>query len=82
MEADEKHHHMFRKSVEGVTHLVTRISHSAREIDDHNGGLMAKQLALRLGEFWQLVDCPLTSEQWEALVKERCQGGHNPFLGR
>lgn len=34
MQPDEAHHHMFRKTVEGTTHLVTRISHNAKEIDD------------------------------------------------
>lgn len=82
MERDEAHHHMFRKNVEGVTHLVTRISHSAREIDDGLGKLMANQCCLQLREFWDLVDCPLDEGAWDALVVERCAGGSNPFLGR
>jgi hypothetical protein len=41
---------------------------------------MGKQLYLQLAEFWKLVDCPLTEEEWDALVAERCQGGQNPFL--
>jgi hypothetical protein len=82
MERDENHHHMFRKQLEGVTQLVTRTSHGAREIDDHLGGLMAKQCCLRLGEFWALVECPLDQSGWDALVRERCSGGRNPFLGR
>jgi hypothetical protein len=81
MDRDEKHHHMFRKTIEGVTHLVTRISHGASEIDDHTGGLMAKQCCLQLGEFWDLVDCALNEDEWVALVTERCSGGRNPFLG-
>lgn len=82
MELDEAHHHMFRKSIDGVTHLVTRISHSAKEIDNGLGKLMANQLCLQLAEFWALVDCPLEEERWDALVIERCSGGRNPFLGR
>lgn len=82
MEQDETHHHMFRKRLEGVTHLVTRISHDTREIDDHLGHLMANQLCLRLREFWELVECPLAEARWDALVRERCAGGRNPFLGR
>ncbi len=79
---DESHHHMFRKRIDGVTHLVTRISHNAREIDNSLAKLMANQCCLKLAEFWQLVDCPLDEASWDALVRERCAGGRNPFLGR
>ena len=82
MERDEGHHHMFRKTLEGVTHLVTRISHDAREIDDGLGHLMANQLCLQLREFWNLVDCPLTEPEWDRLVSQRCGDGRNPFLRR
>ena len=82
MEQDENHHEMYRKTIEGVTHLVTRISHSRRQIDDGLGKLMATQCCLYLREFWQLVDCPLSEEEWDNLVRNRCRGGRNPFLGR
>jgi hypothetical protein len=80
MEADESHHHMFRKQVDGVTTLVTRISHNAKEIDDGLAKRMANQCVLQLKEFWNLVDCPLTEEEWDKLVAERCEDGKNPFL--
>lgn len=82
MVRDEAHHHMFRRTVDGVTHLVTRISHSAREIDDGLAKLMGNQCCLQLREFWDLVDCPLGEEEWDALVTARCAGGRNPLLGR
>lgn len=83
MERDENHHHMYRKTVEGVTHLVTRISHGSPEINDSLGKLMANQLCLQLREFWDLVDCPLTEAAWMDLVRERCAAdGRNPFLRR
>lgn len=82
MERDESHHHMFRKTIDGVTHLVTRISHGSNEINDSLAGLMGKQLCLQLREFWKLVECPLTEEEWVALVRERCVDGRNPFLQR
>jgi len=82
MQPDEAHHHMFRKTVEGTTHLVTRISHNAKEIDDGLGRLMASQLCLQLREFWNLVDCDLSEAQWDDLVRARCGGGRNPFLRR
>jgi hypothetical protein len=82
MERDQTHHTMYRKTLEGVTHLVTRISHGSRQIDDGLGKLMANQLCLQLAEFWRLVDCPLTEERWDELVRERCAHGRNPFLRR
>lgn len=82
MERDENHHHMFRKTIEGVTHLVTRTSHGSSEINDHLAGLMGKQLCLQVKEFWRLVDCPLSEAEWDRLVEERCRDGRNPFLGR
>jgi hypothetical protein len=82
MERDENHHHMFRKQAGGVTTLVTRISHGAKDIDDGLGRLMGKQLCLNLGEFRELIDCTLTEEMWDELVADRCQDGRNPFLFR
>jgi hypothetical protein len=82
MERDENHHHMFRKRLEGVTHLVTRISHGSGEIDDGLARLMANQLCLQQAEFWRLVDCPLSEDAWDDLIRQRCAGGRNPFLGR
>ena len=82
MVRDENHHAMFRKSIGGVTTLVTRISHGATEIGDTLGKLMASQCCLQLREFGELVDCTLSQEAWDALVAERCVDGRNPFLGR
>jgi hypothetical protein len=82
MERDEKHHHMFRKQVDGVTKLVTRVSHNSPEINDDLGKRMGNQLCLQLREFWDLIDCPLSESEWEAIVEERCVGGRNPFLNR
>jgi hypothetical protein len=82
MEPDESHHHMFRKTIDGVTHLVTRISHGSGEINDSLGRLMGNQLCLQLREFWNLIDCPLSEDEWNELVRQRCVDGRNPFLRR
>jgi hypothetical protein len=79
MTQDDNHHHMYRKTVQGVTTLITRISHGSDEISDPLAKLMAKQCCLQLREFWSLVDCSLSAEQWDQLVAERCIGG-NPFM--
>jgi hypothetical protein len=78
----DSHHRMFKKTVDGVTTLVTRISHSSQEIRGDLASLMARQCCLQVAEFWQLVECPLSQEKWDEKVKERCAGGRNPFIGR
>jgi hypothetical protein len=83
MVTDNNHHEMYRKSLpEADAHLVTRISHGSKEVGNVIGKLMARQLCLRTREFWQLVDCDLSEEGWNALVAERCDHGRNPFMGR
>jgi hypothetical protein len=82
MVSSRSHHHiMFHKDIDGVTQVVTRISHGASEIGDTIGKLMANQCFLRLREFWQLVDCSLTESAWDETVRTRSVGGRNPFLG-
>lgn len=82
MVSDENHHTMYRKTVEGVTTLVTRISHGGDAIGDGLGKLMANQCALQLAEFWTLVDCSLSEDGWNDLIRQRCVGGRNPFMMR
>ena len=82
MVPSENHHHMFRKKIDGVTTLVTRMSHDNKEITRDLALLMARQCCLTVPEFWRLVDCPLSQEQWDELVRGRCADGRNPFLRR
>jgi hypothetical protein len=81
MVRDEKHHHMFRKKIDGVTTLVTRMSHDDKEIRGDLIGLMARQCCLKAPEFWDLINCPLSEEGWVKKIKERCADGRNPFIG-
>lgn len=80
MTAANSHHTMYKKTIDGVTTLVTRISHGADTIGNDLGKRMANQCALQLREFWDLVDCTLSEDEWDTLVKERCGGGRNPFM--
>lgn len=80
MVQDENHHHMYRKTLGGVTTLVTRMSHGGNDIGDDLAKLMANQLCLQLREFWRLIDCPLSQDEWDQLVRDRCAGGVNPFF--
>jgi hypothetical protein len=79
---DEGDHEFFRKNIPGVNHLVTKISHSGKDIGDAKATRMANQLCLHLREFWSLVDCPLSEEDWEAIVRQRCPNGTNPLTRR
>lgn len=78
----ESHHHMLRKEIPGVGPLITRLSHSGGEVGDGLGKRMANQLCLQLREFWDLVDCSLTEEDWGRIAQERCLDGRNPFFVR
>jgi hypothetical protein len=65
------HHKMYRKTVEGAGLIITRVSHGKGDVGDHAAIKMAKQCRLRLHEFWDLVDCPLSEADWDAKVRER-----------
>ena len=80
MTATNSHHTMFKMDVEGVTTVVTRMSHANKPINDSLARLMGKQCYLQLREFWDLVDCPLSADDWVALIKDRIQDGRNPYM--
>lgn len=44
----------------------TKTSHGKREIDDSLLRMMAQQVGLTNGDFLDLVDCPLSREEYEA----------------
>lgn len=84
MVQDPNHHEMFRKDVDGVATLVTRLSWAGKkhQVPDHLASSMAAQACLQLAEFKRLVSCELTEGRWDALVRERCADGNNPFTRR
>lgn len=82
MSPDEGDHEFFRKNITGVNHLVTKVSHSGKDIEDAKATRMANQLCLQLGEFWRLIDCSLSERDWETIVRQRCPNGTNPFMRR
>lgn len=82
MTPDEGDHEFFRKNMPGVNHLVTKISHSGKDIGGSKAVLMASQLCLHPGEFWRLVDCSLSEQAWETIVRQRCPNGTNPLMRR
>jgi len=84
MTAREKHHKMYTKTVDGTIRLITRVSHGAggKDIGMQNLKKMSKQCLLTLDEFYKLVDCSLSADGWDQLVRERSVDGQNPSIGR
>jgi hypothetical protein len=71
-ECDKSHHEMYWLHVEGRRSSVrTRISHGAREYGDNLLGQMARQLGLSRSEFDDLVDCPLSEEDYVTRLVDR-----------
>jgi len=67
----ESHHSFFvyldlrgRKSS-----IRTRTSHGGRDLGDYLLQQMAKQCKISKQQFVELIDCPLTQQQYEALLK-------------
>ena len=46
------------------TSIMTKISHGGNEINDYHIGIMSKQVRLEKKQFVELVNCPLTTEQY------------------
>lgn len=75
MTADSTTHHvLLRKKLEGVTTVITKISHSHSEVGDTMAGLMARQCRLTQSQFWQLIDCTLDEDGWNALIRQSVTG--------
>ena len=67
----EGDHKFFHRHVEGKKTVVfTKISQGEREIADGLLGQMAKQVRLSKRDFLGLVDCPLSEEQYVAMLRE------------
>lgn len=63
----ESHHHFFiyHSQAGRKTPVKTKTSHGQREISDDLLGKMAQQVKLSKGDFLDLVDCPLSREEYE-----------------
>lgn len=71
--ADSKHRKFrYHKSNGAETGIRTLLSHGGnREIGDSLLATMARQCRLTRREFERLIDCPLSQEQYEDLLKAR-----------
>jgi predicted RNA binding protein YcfA (HicA-like mRNA interferase family) len=57
------------------TPIYTKMSHGEREIHDGLLAAMARQVRLSTHQFGQLIDCPLTVEQYIRQLREGGQIG-------
>jgi predicted RNA binding protein YcfA (HicA-like mRNA interferase family) len=67
----KQHIHFIYEDLQGRTTIArTMISHDAggSDIDDRLLGKMARQVGLNRKEFEDLVDCPMSREQFDAKV--------------
>ncbi len=53
------------------TSIRTRLSHGSEEYDDGLLGLMAKQLKLKRSELNDLIECPMSGDEYlDALIRQ------------
>ena len=72
----EGDHHFYSLVVGGMkTGIFTKVSHGEREIGDNLLAQMAKQTKLVKKDFLDLVDCPLSADEY---LKKLREGGHLP----
>ena len=72
----EGDHHFYSLVVGGKkTGIFTKVSHGEKEIHDVLLGQMAKQARLVKKDFLDLVDCPLSADEY---LKKLREGGHLP----
>lgn len=69
-DSSSKHIHLIFWSLGKKTGIWTVISHSNKEIFDELISSMAKQTKLDKKDFLSLVDCSLSQDDYEKLVKE------------
>jgi hypothetical protein len=67
----ETHHHVYRLWLDGVLVARTYISHGGRELSRYHVGQMARQMQLHTAEFLDAVNCPLSREDYERILRER-----------
>jgi hypothetical protein len=69
-QVDTHHHRFIYWTSEGkMTGVQTKTSHSHKVIDVSNIGKMARQCRLRVPEFLNLVDCPMSRDDYEAHLR-------------
>ena len=73
-------HQIYRLWLDGVLVARTYVSHGGRELSRYHVSQMAKQMHLRTDEFLDAVRCPLSSEDYTRLLRERVLPGGESSL--
>lgn len=77
---EDGHHIMLVREYPGGPKLVTRISRGSKAgYDDFLLAKVGRQLGLHLIEVKRLVECPMSTQDWDDLISERCTDGVNPL---
>ncbi|MBQ6011270.1 MAG: hypothetical protein IJL17_22250 [Kiritimatiellae bacterium] len=71
-EAEGDHTYYIYFTLDGrKTVAKTKVSHSGKDISDPVLGMMARQCKLAGPKFYDLVDCPLSRESYEQILKDQ-----------
>lgn len=67
----ENDHVFFHLWIDGKkTSVYTKLSHGEKEVSDSLLGMMARQVKLNRRQFDNLIDCPLSAEDYIKLLKD------------
>jgi hypothetical protein len=72
VEENRKHIHFVYVDIEGRTTTArSMLSHAAggEDVSDNLLGQMAKQVGLKRAEFLEMVDCPMSREDFDARIR-------------
>ena len=65
----QSHHRFYTLYIDGKrTSIRTRLSHGAKEYDDHLLGQMSKQVKLTKEQVLELIDCPMSEERYKEIL--------------
>lgn len=63
-------HRFFDFELDGKRHFFTKVSHGTKEISIQLLTKMARQCHLSKAEFLNLVDCPMSKEEYEKNLRD------------
>jgi hypothetical protein len=73
-EKHDTHHHVYRLWLDGQLVARTFISHGERELGAFLADKMARQMQLRISEFDDAINCPLSQEAYYQILRQRLSG--------
>ena len=60
----------FRTASKDKDGIKTKLSHNKQDLNDHLINQMAKQCGVNKQQFLDLVDCPLSQEEYEKIISK------------